>query len=155
MALVTNDYFLCKLVIAFSTSKYHERSYIFIPIDSSHRDLSIDMKIIGLRRRRHLLHFCPRFTEAAESECLQQYVIDDGCCAWLNRQRRCTRMNVWTTVLYCPNCHCGFQLRHFQTLKRTNSRIDPDHVYKEGKAIFLATDRQIDLCSVAKLSQVE
>jgi len=65
MALVTNDYFLCKLVIAFSTSKYHERSYIFIPIDSSHRELSIDMKIIGLRRRRHLLHFCQDAETAA------------------------------------------------------------------------------------------
>ena len=57
MALVTNHYFSRKLVIAFSTSKYHERSYIFISIDSSRRDQSIDIQIIGWRRRRHLLQF--------------------------------------------------------------------------------------------------
>ena len=61
MALVTNHYFSRKLVIAFSTSKYHERSYIFISIDSSRRDQSIDIQIIGWRRRRHLLQFYQSF----------------------------------------------------------------------------------------------
>jgi hypothetical protein len=50
-------YFSTKLVIVFYTTKLRERSYIFTPIESSHRELSIDIKIIGRRRRRHQLHF--------------------------------------------------------------------------------------------------
>jgi len=63
--------------------------------------------------------------------------MDDGSCyPSFDSQQRCERLNVWTTLLFCPNCHGGFQLRHVQTRKRTNNRIDSGHVFREGRAAF-------------------